>query len=85
MNKTKLAFVGLIFTSLFLISTESFWVDEGISASWLIKDSMSNLFSDLLSNTESESQMPLYIICIWFWGLIAVSYTHLTLPTPPYV
>ena len=70
MNKTKLAFFGLIFTSLFLISTESFWVDEGISASWLIKDSLSNLFSDLLSNTESESQMPLYIICIWFWGLI---------------
>ena len=70
MNKTIISFIGLIITSLFLISTESFWVDEGITASWLMKDSFNDLLSNLLSNSESESQMPFYIICIWLWGLI---------------
>jgi hypothetical protein len=51
-----------------MISAESFWLDEGITASWVPMRSLGDVIQRLWRDRNSESQMPLYIAGVVAWG-----------------
>ncbi|MCF7849382.1 MAG: hypothetical protein K9M45_11075 [Kiritimatiellales bacterium] len=51
-----------------MISSESFWVDEGTTTAYSGLSSLSKVADKIWNDTNSEAQMPLYVFGVWGWA-----------------
>lgn len=72
-QKVVLYLITSIAAALLFISNNSFWIDEGNAAYKASQPSLCAWWHAMHSVTGSDSQMPMYMLSIWFWEKIVPS------------
>lgn len=62
-----IALLAALIVSLFSISNQSFWIDEGVTAYHVSESTLAGVFHSLIEERSSNLQMPFYFAYLWGW------------------